>query len=86
MGFPVVIDKKKDGSVKIFVDYRALNMERLKAKKFPLSKIEKVIADLAGSKFSASLTCLPATGTLRYWKTYNKRLHFVARSDLFSLE
>lgn len=44
-----MIAKKNDGSAKFYVDYRALN-KRTKAEKFPLSKMEEVIDEMAGSK------------------------------------
>lgn len=48
-GLPVVIAKQKSRTSRFCADYQALN-ERIKAGKFPLSKIEELIHDMGCSK------------------------------------
>jgi hypothetical protein len=46
---PALFVKKKDGRLRLFVDYRALNAETIK-NKFPLPRIDVLFDQLAGAK------------------------------------
>lgn len=83
--FPVVIAKKKDGSPRFCVDYRALN-ERMKAYKFPLPKIEKVIDDMAGSKIFSKLDMLAGYWQIKLAENVGEKTAFRYRFGSFSFE
>ena len=59
---PIVLVKKKDGSMRFCVDYRELNKQTVKDS-FPLPRIDECIDNLAGSKYFCTLDL--ASG---YWQ------------------
>ncbi|MCO5597213.1 hypothetical protein L7F22_051289 [Adiantum nelumboides] len=48
-GAPVLFQKKKDGSLRLCIDYRGLNQVTIK-NKYPISRIDKLLDRLHGSK------------------------------------
>jgi hypothetical protein len=48
-GYPVFFVKKKDGSLRLCVDYRPLNAVTIK-NKYPLPRIDVLFEQLAGAK------------------------------------
>ena len=54
LGSPVLFVKKKDGSMKLCVDYRALNEVTIK-NKYPLPKIDDLFDQLKGPSTSPRL-------------------------------
>eukprot|EP00644_Phytophthora_capsici_P019074 jgi/Phyca11/133611/e_gw1.588.4.1 len=53
-GFPVVIVKKKDGSVRFCIDYRALNAVTIKDV-YPLPRVDETLEALHGAQRFTSL-------------------------------
>lgn len=53
-GAPVLFVKKKDGSLRMCIDYRALNKVTIK-NKYPLPRIDDLLDSLSGSKCYSSL-------------------------------
>ncbi|EYC34973.1 hypothetical protein Y032_1220g3764 [Ancylostoma ceylanicum] len=52
--FPIVLVEKKDGSLRLCVDYRELN-KRIKLDSYPLPTIDAVLQSLAGKRFFSTL-------------------------------
>ena len=51
---PIVVVKKKDGSVRLCIDYRKLNIQTIK-EAYALPNLEKAFSALAGSKWFSVL-------------------------------
>lgn len=56
-GAPILFVKKKDGSLRMVIDYRALNKLTVK-NRYPLPRIDDLLDQLQGSKFFSSLDLL----------------------------
>ena len=54
LGSPVLFVKKKDGSMKLCVDYRALNEVTIK-NKYPLPRIDDLFDQLKGAKYFSKI-------------------------------
>lgn len=61
-GFPVVVRRTKDGDPRIYINYRAMN-KRLKADKFAIHNIEKILDSMRGGTVCTKLEI--STG---YWQ------------------
>ena len=48
-GGPILFVKKKDGSLRLYIDYKGLNKVTIK-NKYPLPRIDDVFDQLAGSR------------------------------------
>ena len=55
-GAPVLLVEKKDGSLRMVVDYRALNEVTIK-NKYPLPMINDLFDQLQGAKYSPRSIC-----------------------------
>ena len=53
-GAPILFVKKKDGSLRMCVDYRALNKQTIK-NRYPLPRIEDLLDQLKGAKYFSKL-------------------------------
>ena len=51
---PVVVVRKKDGSIRLCVDYRALK-KRTKSDAYPLPRIDEALDSLQGTKYFSSI-------------------------------
>ena len=51
-GAPVLLVKKKDGSMRLCIDYRQLNKVTIK-NRYPLPRIDDLMDQLVGARFSA---------------------------------
>jgi len=56
-GAPILFVKKKDGSLRMVIDYRALNKVTVK-NRYPLPRIDDLLDQLQGAKFFSSLDLL----------------------------
>jgi hypothetical protein len=61
-GFPVVMVRKKDGSVRFFIDYRALNAVTAKDV-YPLPRVDETLEALHGRDATPAWTYTLATGS-----------------------
>jgi hypothetical protein len=72
-GAPILFVPKKDGSLRLCVDYRGLNRVTVK-NRYPLSQISKIIDRVAGAKFFSEIDIMEAYYRIRIkegdeWKT-----------------
>ena len=59
-GAPILFVKKKDGTLRMVIDYRALNKQTVK-NRYPLPRIDDLLDQLQGAKVFSSLDLLMAT-------------------------
>ncbi|EYC11418.1 hypothetical protein Y032_0050g1903 [Ancylostoma ceylanicum] len=52
--FPIVLVEKKDGSIRLCVDYREL-IKRIKLDSYPIPTIEAILQNMAGKRFFSTL-------------------------------
>jgi hypothetical protein len=50
----IVLFKKKDGTLRIFVDYRSLNKKTIK-NRYPIPRIDELMDELGGAKFLSKI-------------------------------
>ena len=51
---PVVLVKKKDGTMRMFIDYRALNKKTLK-NRYPIPRVDELIDELHGAVYFSKI-------------------------------
>ncbi|CAD6199495.1 unnamed protein product [Caenorhabditis auriculariae] len=59
---PVVLVKKKDGTIRVCIDYREIN-KVIKQDSYPLPKMDSIVQDLGGNRFFSTLDLLAG-----YWQ------------------
>ncbi len=79
---PVVMVKKKDGSYRMCVDYRALNDKSIKDA-FPLPKIQEVLDTLSGTKLYSTLDLASGYWQVELTERAREKSAFCTRNGLF---
>jgi hypothetical protein len=77
-GAPVLFVKKKDGSMRLCVDYRALNEVTVK-NKYPLPRINDLFDQLKGAKYFSKIDMRSGYYQLRIWHEDVPKTAFVTR-------
>ncbi|KAE8915964.1 hypothetical protein PF003_g805 [Phytophthora fragariae] len=81
-GFPVVIVRKKDGSVRFCIDYRALNAVTVKDV-YPLPRVDETLEALHGSRRFTSLDLHSGYWQLAVAEKDKPKTAFTTRRGLF---
>ncbi|KAJ0393889.1 hypothetical protein P43SY_007544 [Pythium insidiosum] len=81
-GFPVVLVRKKDGSVRFCVDYRALNQVTIKDV-YPLPRIDETLESLGGARLFSTLDLLAGYWQIGVAQHDRDKTAFVTRQGLF---
>ena len=75
-GAPLLFVKKKDGTMRLCIDYRELNHVTMK-NKYPLSRIDDLFDKLVGASMFSKMICLPVSVSTRTpafaaWQTWGQ--------------
>ncbi|KAK9119024.1 hypothetical protein Scep_017117 [Stephania cephalantha] len=81
-GAPVLFVKKKDGSMRMYIDYRKLNQVTVK-NRYPLPKIDDLFDRLTGAKFFSKIDMRSGYHQLRIREEDIKKTAFNTRYGLF---
>ncbi|GMF30451.1 unnamed protein product [Phytophthora fragariaefolia] len=81
-GFPVVLVRKKDGSVRFCVDYRALNSITHKDV-YPLPRIEEKLESLGGARLFTTLELRSGYWQIRVAEEDRDKTVFMTKSGLY---
>ena len=81
-GAPVLFVKKKDGSMRMCVDYRALNEVTIK-NKYPLPRIDDLFDQLKGAKYFSKIDLRSGYHQLKIKKSDIPKIAFVTRYGQF---
>ncbi|XGW05284.1 hypothetical protein V3C99_016006, partial [Haemonchus contortus] len=83
--FPIVLVEKKDGSLRLCVDYRELN-KKIKQDSYPLPTIEAILQSLAGKKFFSTLDLCSGYWQIPLSKTAKEKSAFTTPEGLFQFK
>ncbi|GJP78721.1 hypothetical protein CLOP_g8991, partial [Closterium sp. NIES-67] len=72
-GAPVIFTPKLDGSLRMCIDYQALNKQTIK-KKYPIPRIDDLLDQLQGAMVFSHWICGPDTGTYGWRTTLSTKL------------
>ncbi|GMF52614.1 unnamed protein product [Phytophthora fragariaefolia] len=81
-GFPVVLVRKKDGSVRFCVDYRALNSITRKDV-YPLPRIDETLESLGGARLFTTLDLRSGYWQIRVAKEDRDKTAFMTKRGLY---
>jgi hypothetical protein len=81
-GAPVLFVKKKDGSMRMFVDYHALNEVTIK-NKYPLSRIDDLFDQLKGENYFSNIDLRSGYHQLKIKESDIPKIAFVTRYGQF---
>ena len=81
---PIVLVRKKDGTMRFCIDYQKLNMVT-KADKFPLPRIEDLLDQLSEARISLPSTWQQDIGRYVLMKTLGRKQHSPHSKDSLSL-
>ncbi|VDO88105.1 unnamed protein product [Haemonchus placei] len=79
---PVVLVRKKDGTLRVCIDYRELN-KVVRQDSYPLPKIDNVLQCLAGKKFSSTMDLASGYWQIRLSDDAKRKSAFTTSEGLF---
>eukprot|EP00731_Ephydatia_muelleri_P007839 Em0004g177a len=82
---PIVLARKKDGTLRMCVDYRKLNSVT-KPDKFPLPRIDDLLDQLGKSKYFSTLDLAAGFWQIRMNKSSKEKTAFVTQNGLFEFQ
>ena len=82
---PIVLVRKKDGTLRICVDYRKLN-SITKSDKFPLPRIDDLLDQLGKSKYFSTLDLAAGFWQIRMSNSSKEKTAFITQNGLFEFQ
>ncbi|GKC55960.1 putative reverse transcriptase domain-containing protein [Tanacetum coccineum] len=84
-GALILFVKKKDGSFRMYIDYRELNKLTMK-NRYPLSRIDDLFDQLQGSKVYSKIDLISSYHQLRVWEEDIPKTVFRTRYDHYEFQ
>jgi hypothetical protein len=82
LGSPVLFVKKKDGSLRMCIDYQSLNEVTIK-NKYPLPRIDDLFDQLKGAKYFSKIDLRSGYYQLKIWLSDIRKTAFVTRNGQY---